>query len=138
MNQNFNSIEKKDATLQEVISDYTRYWYLFVIGVFVAFIIATIILRYATSIYETQTTIIIKDERSGGGATELAAFSELPYFANSFSSKKMESEIVIIKSRNIISKTIKSLDLNVVYNIDGAIISTELYTYKPIKVRIFR
>ncbi len=134
MNHQNDILEKKDLTLQEVISDYTRYWYLFAIGVISSLVIAFIILRYATSTYETQTTIIIKDEKSGGGATELAAFSELSFFANSFSSKKMESEIVIIKSRNIISKTIEALDLNVIYNIDGAIKSTELYNYKPIKV----
>ena len=134
MNHQKNILEKKELTLQEIINDYTRYWYLFVAGVLLVLAIATIILRYSTSIFETQTTIIIKDERSGGGATELAAFSELSFFANSFSSKKMDSEIVIIKSRNIISKTIEALDLNVIYNIEGAIKNTELYNYKPLYV----
>jgi len=134
MNQIIENSEKKEITLHEIISDYTRYWYFFAIGVVIAVIGALIILRYATPIYQTQTTIIVKDERSGGGAVELAAFSELPFFANSFSSKKMESEIVIIKSRNIISKTIKSLNLNLVYNIEGAIKGTEIYNYKPIKL----
>lgn len=126
--------EKKEITLHEIISDYTRYWYLFVAGVIISLVIATLILRYSTPIYETQTTIIVKDERSGGGAVELAALSELSFFANSFSSKKMESEIVIIKSRNIISKTIKALNLNVVYYIEGAIKGTEIYSYKPINI----
>jgi len=134
MNQLGNTSEKKELTLHEIISDYTRYWYLFVFGLIISLAVAFLILRYATPIFETQTTIIVKDERSGGGAVELAAFSELPFFANSFSSKKMESEIVIIKSRNIISKTISALDLNTVYYIEGAIKGTELYVYKPIKV----
>ncbi|MCF6307386.1 MAG: polysaccharide biosynthesis tyrosine autokinase [Flavobacteriaceae bacterium] len=134
MNQNLENSDKKEITLQEIISDYTRFWYLFVIGIAIAVVVAYTILRYATPVYETQTTIIVKDERSGGGAVELAAFSELPFFANSFSSKKMVSEIVIIKSRNIISKTLKALDLNIVYNVEGTIKGTELYGYKPIKV----
>ena len=134
MNHITDTSEKKEITLHEIINDYTRYWYFFVTGVIISLVIATLILRYSTPIYETQTTIIVKDERSGGGAVELAAFSELSFFANSFSSKKMESEIVIIKSRNIISKTIKALNLNVVYYIEGAIKGTEIYSYKPIKV----
>ncbi|MCF6298129.1 MAG: Wzz/FepE/Etk N-terminal domain-containing protein, partial [Flavobacteriaceae bacterium] len=136
MNQTIDNSERKEITLNEIISDYTRYWYLFVVGVIIAIIVALIMLRYATPVYETQTTIIVKDERSGGGAVELAAFSELPFFANSFSSKKMESEIVIIKSRNIISKTIEALKLNVVYNIEGTIKRTELYSYKPINLKV--
>ncbi|PHS61906.1 MAG: tyrosine protein kinase [Flavobacterium sp.] len=134
MNQDIDNISDKEFSLQDIIKDYTRYWYFFAFCIFITISVAYTYLRYATPVFETQTTIIVKDEKNGGGATELAAFSQLSFFANSFSSKKMESEIVIIKSRNIISKTIKALNLNIVYHIEGTVKEMELYTYQPLKV----
>ncbi len=134
MSQDIDSISDNDFSLQDIIRDYTKYWYFFALGLFITTSVAYTYLRYATPVFESQTTIIIKDEKSGGGAVELAAFSELSFFANSFSSKKMESEIVIIKSRNIISKTIEALSLNIVYHIEGTVKEMELYTYQPLKV----
>ena len=136
MEKKTNQIETEELSLKELISDYTKYWYLFVISIIVAYLIALLLFRYETPVYETQATIIAKDGRSGGG--ELSALSDLSFIANIQDRKKMASEIVIISSRKIISKAVKALDLNVSYYTEGNIKRTEIYKNRnPIKVTYF-
>ena len=133
MNDYKSISEIKEQSLKEVLEQYTRYWYLFALGILLALVGAFIYLRYATRYYETSSTIIIKDEKKGGGAAELAAFSDLSFFANAFSDK-IESELVILNSKSLIAKTIKALSLNVHYYYAGAIKTSELYDFVPLKV----
>jgi len=133
MNSPTNPSEIKEQSLREILEQYTRYWYLFVLGVLTTLVLAFVYLRYATSYYETKSTIIIKDEKRGGGAAELAAFADLSFFSNLYSDK-IESELVILSSKTLITETVKELNLNVSYFIKGAIKTTELYDYIPFKV----
>ena len=80
MNEHRSISEIKEQSLKEVLGQYTRYWYFFLLGIALALSGAYIYLRYATSSYQTSSTIIIKDEKKRGGAAELAAFSELSFF----------------------------------------------------------
>ncbi len=134
MDNNSKTLDNIDFSIKEQVSYYTRYWYFFVLGIILTLGIALTYLRYATPTYESYTTIIIKDEKNGGGAVELAAFSELSFFSRAFSNKKMESEIALIKSRNLISKTVDALKLNIEYHLEGTIKGLELYSYKPFKI----
>ena len=128
-----NISEIKEQSLKEVLQQYIRYWYLFVIGTGIALAAAFIYLRYAERTFTTSSTIIIKDEKKGGGAAELAAFSDLSIFSGAFS-EKIESELVILNSKNLLGRTIKKIDLNIQYFYQGAIKTSELYIYKPFKV----
>ena len=80
MQENHSNLEK-DTNLREVVDRYVRYWYLFVLGALLALAIAFVYLRYSTATYLTRTTILIKDEKTGSGAEELAAFSGLGGFS---------------------------------------------------------
>jgi tyrosine-protein kinase Etk/Wzc len=133
MNDPRSISEIKEQSLKEVLRQYTRYWYFFLLGIALALSGAYIYLRYATSSYQTSSTIIIKDEKKGGGAAELAAFSELSFFSNAFSDK-IESELVLLNSKTLIGKAVRALNLNVRYYYEGAIKNRELYSYVPFKV----
>ncbi len=132
--QQIHHSEQTELTLKEIISRYTRYWYWFVFAILVALFIAFVFLRYTTTLYETQATVIIKDEKSGGGAAELAAFADFGRFFSKFGSNKIENELAVFKSKRIISNVIKTLHLNITYENVGAIKTTELYKNKPITV----
>lgn len=130
--QDFTDFEEQ--SINDYIKQYTKYWYLFVLGIMIALGCAYVYLRYAERTYNTSSTIIVKDESKGGGAAELAAFSELSYFQNAFSDN-MESELVILQSKTLIAQAVKNLDLNVRYFFDGNIKTSELYEYVPFKVK---
>ncbi|NND64064.1 MAG: hypothetical protein HKN48_12810, partial [Flavobacteriaceae bacterium] len=76
MNEVKNKLNNQETSLREIVDQYTRYWYIFVLSVAIAMVGAFIYLRYTTASYLSKATVIIKDEKSGG-AVELAAFSDL-------------------------------------------------------------
>ncbi len=130
MNEN-KVYTEKETPIRDIVLQYTRFWFLFLLGIIIAVVGATIYLRYTTTTYSTKATIIIKDEKSGGGPAELAAFSGLGGFLSKFESNKIENELAIFKSKRIIKGAAKALNLNVSYESVGTIKTSELYAYKP-------
>ncbi len=99
MNDNLNRQEADELSLREVIDQYARYWYLFVIGVVIALIFAFIYLRYAPQLYQSKATIIIKDEKSQS-PLEMAAFSQFGSFLSRFKSNQIDNELAIFNSKS--------------------------------------
>lgn len=124
----------RDTSIRELFEGYLRYWYLFVLGVALAITGAYLYLRYTTALYQSQATIIIKDDKSGSGL-ELSAFSDLGGLFTKYNNNKIENELAIFKSKRIISEAIKSLSLNIRYESLGTIKTTEIYDRKPFIVQ---
>ncbi len=126
--------DSTDSSLRELLEQYLRYWYLFVLGVIIAFSIAYIYLRYSTSLYRTYATVIIKDDKSGSGL-EMGAFTEVGGIFGKYRNSQIENELAIFKSKRIISEAIKELSLNVRYESIGTIKTTEIYERKPFTIQ---
>ncbi|MDC8000263.1 polysaccharide biosynthesis tyrosine autokinase [Aequorivita todarodis] len=135
MEENRYREETKELPLREIVEQYTRYWYLFVLGVMIALVLAFIYLRYTTALYQTRATIIIKDEKSASSPMEMAAFSQFGSFLSRFNTSKIDNELAIFNSKRIISKTVEALGLNIKYESVGAIKTSEIYSYIPFKVQ---
>ncbi|MBE9489975.1 MAG: polysaccharide biosynthesis tyrosine autokinase [Bacteroidetes bacterium] len=134
MNQ-VDTSENKEPSLKELIQQYTKHWVWFVLAVSIAFVGAYVYLRYTTTSYQSSATVIIKDEKSGGGAAELAAFAEFGKFFSKFGNNKIENELAVFRSRRIIANVIKELNLNIAYASVGTVKSSEMYEYKPFIVQ---
>ena len=126
--------DNTDSSLRELLEQYLRYWYLFVLGVIIAFSIAYIYLRYSTALYRTNATVIIKDDKSGSGL-EMGAFTEVGGIFGKYRNSQIENELAIFKSKRIISEAIRELSLNVRYESIGTIKTTEIYERKPFTVQ---
>jgi len=134
MNENRSTPETDEISLRELIEQYTRYWYLFVIGIVTALVVAFIYLRYAPQLYQSKATIIIKDEKSQS-PLEMAAFSQFGGFLSRFKNNQIDNELAIFNSKRIISEAVKELKLNIKYEVIGNIKTSELYGYLPFEVR---
>jgi capsular exopolysaccharide synthesis family protein len=88
-------------------------------------IIGFVYLRYATPIYSASTTILVKDDKKGGLASEFSGLSEIGLLGGGKSN--VDNEIEILKSRTLIEKTIKELRLNYSYIKEGRVKSPEIY-----------
>ncbi|HZW77169.1 MAG TPA: polysaccharide biosynthesis tyrosine autokinase [Flavobacteriaceae bacterium] len=126
--------ELAEPNLREQIYVYLRYWPWFIISAIVLMALSVIYLRYATPIYETKATILIKDEKNSA-LSELALFQDLG-FTGSLSPSGFENEIQILKSKSLTERVVKELHLNVSYVSEGKVRDTELYENVPIKVEI--
>ncbi|CAM3510022.1 GumC family protein [Aequorivita lipolytica] len=134
MNDSLNNQEADELSLRELIEQYSRYWYLFVIGVIIALAIAFIYLRYTPQLYQSKATIIIKDEKTQS-PLEMAAFSQFGSFLSRFKSNQIDNELAIFNSKRLISETVKELQLNIKYEVMGNIKTSEIYGSKPFEVK---
>ncbi len=134
MSDNLKNQEADELSLREMIEQYTRYWYFFVIGVIIALVLAFLYLRYTPQLYQSKATIIIKDEKTQS-PLEMAAFSQFGSFLSRFKTNQIDNELAIFNSKRLISETVKELQLNIKYEVLGNIKTSELYGYRPFEVK---
>lgn len=119
--------------LKDVLSYYARYWKWFLLSLILCLVIAKVYLRYSIPFYKSTATLLIKDENSGGLSSEMSAFKELDLFGNS--SRNVDDEIEILKSRNLVEKTIRLGEFNIKYIQEGRIKSSDAYGKNAIKIK---
>ena len=133
------SIEKSNSNLVETnlrdeIAQYLRFWPWFVLGVIIMLSISFIYLRYTTPIYQTQASILIKDEKNSA-LSELAAFQDLG-LTGTLNQSGFDNEIQILKSRSLTERVVKELELNVTYISEGNVRDTDMYNDVSFKVTV--
>jgi len=134
--QNINNIHShNEPTLREQIKIYLRHWPWFLIAVFLTLSVAYIYLRYTTPFFQSTTSIIIKDSKGRGAASELAAFEDIGLISG-MNTNSIENEIEILKSRRLIRNVVDELNLNIRYFREGKIKTTELFQNLPFTVKI--
>ena len=78
--QNWNNSEKdtdQEFNIRQQIERYLTNWKWFLISALVFLTLGYLYLRYSTPIYNISATVLIKDDRKGGLASELGSFSEI-------------------------------------------------------------
>lgn len=129
--QNMSS-ENQEATLREQIEQYSRNWIWFVLFAIISLLFSFLYLRYATPVYRSVATILVKDEKNSS-LSELAAFQDLG-LTGSMNQSGFENELIILKSKSLTERVVKELNLDVSYFSDGKIRSSELYRDIPFRV----
>jgi len=128
--------QEEEINLREELEKYLRYWPWFVASVLVCSVIAFIYLRYTTPIYQSTATIIIKDEKKGGIASELSAFEDMGILSGMGGGNSIENEMGILRSKQLITDVAKKLQLNVRFYAEGDVNTTEIYANKPFEIQI--
>ncbi|WP_210463533.1 GumC family protein [Rufibacter roseolus] len=126
--------EKKETNdIRNTFIQYSRYWYLFLIGVLLSVGAAFMYLRYHTSVqYKVVSKLLIKDYQRGQGISGAGAFSDLDMFN---STKVVDNEILILDSKTLMERVVKDLELFTNYYIEGQFQDIEIYGKElPIKL----
>jgi capsular exopolysaccharide synthesis family protein len=133
-----NSIkaENSENTEQEfdfrvLFDKFAIHWRWFLLGVLIALSVAYVYLRYTAPQYNAATTILVKDEKKGGLASDLAAFSDLGIGG---AKNNLDNEIEILKSRTLVESTVRKMKLAINLSVKGKVRSTPLYKNEPIRV----
>lgn len=136
MNQELNTIDEQNDnsfSIREQIDKYLIYWHWFAAGAILALVVAFLYLRYYTTPnYRAVSTILVKDDKKGGIASELAAFSDIGMLTGVKSN--VDNEVEVLKSRTLVENVITRLDLNIFYIAEGRVKSSYLYKQAPIEV----
>ncbi|MEQ3655881.1 MAG: polysaccharide biosynthesis tyrosine autokinase [Dokdonia sp.] len=121
-----SDMENDDHLISDILKQYTRHWKWFIVIVAVFVGLAHLYLRYVTPVYATQATILLKDEKGGGGLSELAALEDLGVLVGG-SGAKLSDQIAILNSRRLMEEVVKELNLNVQYFSEGNVKNLESY-----------
>lgn len=129
------SEKQNQKDIGQLLAQYTKYWYWFLLSVIICLGAAYVYLKYyAVPEYAITSTLLIKDEKAGTASAE-ESFN-LNLFANS---KNLNNEIEILESISLMERVSQALGLNVTYHRAGKFRNTELYgKYLPIKVLVDR
>lgn len=131
MENKFDNNDDSNINIREEIEKYIVHWRWFIFSIFLALALAFVYLRYTQKTYKINTTIIVKDEKRGGGiASEMAAFADLGMLSGGKSN--VENETQILKSRNLTERVVRRLQLNISYINEGRVVATTLYDNSPI------
>ncbi|TDX12238.1 GumC family protein [Flavobacterium sp. S87F.05.LMB.W.Kidney.N] len=124
--------EIEDDNFREQLDKYLVHWHWFLFSIIIGLVGAFTYLCYATRTYEAHTTVLVKDEKKGGILSELSAFSDIGLGGSMKSN--VDNEIEILKSRSLIEKTIKKLNLNISLFAERNIVDQDIYQDAPIRV----
>lgn len=116
---------------KDFVFRYLRYlpWVLISIALFL--FIAYIKIRYTVQIYRVQSSLLIKDDRQGGGGSGGGKDERFEELFMSQGTTNLSNEMEILKSRPILQRVARDLDLHDRYYSKGSIKTSLIYPNKP-------
>jgi tyrosine-protein kinase Etk/Wzc len=124
--------ELSRLSLKDLFYKYIRFLPLFIISVALSLLVAYLYLRYATLIYQSTGTMVIQDESGASPSND-----KLDEILSSDSKKNILNEIEFIKSKKLMTRVVKALDLNFKYAAIGNIKELDIYKSNPFAIEAF-
>lgn len=129
-----NTNQNQETSIREHVDAYLRKWPWFLATMFIALFIALMYLRYTPPTYNATATILIKNQGSKS-ASELGAFKDLG-LVDMMNIVDFENEKIVLSSKSLSERVVDELNLTVSYFVEGKILDSEVYNYKPFKVKV--
>ena len=124
--------EKEEKTnWQAILFKYVIRWPWFIASVILCLVCAWFYLKTTTPVYNINASIIIKDDKKGGNASDLSAFEDIGIIS---SSKNIDNEIEILRSKSLIKDVVSELGLYINYSGESGFNKTDLYGSSPVLV----
>ena len=127
---------EEQVNIQEILFRYLIHWPWFVVSVIVCVALAWGYLRLTTPVYNISATVLIKDEKKGGGANMSSELEKMGLNGFVSSSSNIENEIEVLKSRTLAREVVSSLGLFVTYMDEDKFPNKELYRTSPVLVSL--
>ena len=126
------SVQREFVDIQELLKKYIKKWHWFLISTVVCIIGAFVFIQRSPVMYDVQTSILLRKDAAKGG--QLSEQMMLQAIGMSGTSKDVEDEIQIIRSRTLIKEVINTLNIQTEYFEKSRWKYDELYTKSPIKL----
>ena len=133
--------ERKDklgeqVNIQELLFRYLIHWPWFVVSIIICIACAWGYLRLTTPIYNISATVLIKDEKKGGGASMSSDLEKMGLEGFVSSSSNVDNEIEVLRSKSLAREVVNNLGLFVTYMDEDEFPSKELYHTSPVLVSL--
>ncbi|HKO81791.1 MAG TPA: GNVR domain-containing protein, partial [Chitinophagaceae bacterium] len=125
--------ELSNLSVRDLFYKYIRFFPLFILSVAIALLIAFIYLRYASQVYSAGGSMLIKSESKKGQSDKVEDL-----LMGSSRSDNIQSEVEILKSRPLMARVVKKLDLQFSYIALGRIKDQNVYKLAPFSIEAFK
>ena len=130
---NMNEQDEEKINYQELLFRYIIHWPWFVASVLVCLIGAWVYLHFQTPVYQVSASIMIKDDKKGGGSTDL---ENLGIGGVITSTQSIDNEIEVLRSKTILKEVVNNLELYITYYDEDEFPEKELYQTSPVIVNL--
>ena len=130
---NMNEQDEEKINYQELLFRYIIHWPWFVASVLICLIGAWTYLHFQTPVYQISASIMIKDDKKGGGSTDL---ENLGIGGVITSTQSIENEIEVLRSKTILKEVVNNLELYITYYDEDEFPEKELYQTSPVIVNL--
>lgn len=127
---------EEQVNIQEILFRYLIHWPWFVVSVIICIVCAWGYLRLATPVYNISATVLIKDDKKGGGASMSSELEKMGLDGFVSSSNNVDNEIEVLKSKSLAREVVNNLGLFVTYKDEDEFPSRELYRTSPVVVSL--
>lgn len=127
---------EEQVNIQELLFRYLIHWPWFVVSIIICIACAWGYLRLTTPIYNISATVLIKDEKKGGGASMSSELEKMGLEGFVSSSSNVDNEIEVLRSKSLAREVVNNLGLFVTYMDEDEFPSKELYHTSPILVSL--
>src|SRR6218665_807695 len=121
--------------IREILDKYLTYWRWIGLSVAVCLVIGWLYARYQTPSYESVASVLIEQENPGNISEEVRMLKDLGLASGG---SVHEDEIELYKSRSLMERVVRDLQLHWKYQILGTktgLVRSELYDANPIRIR---
>lgn len=127
---------EEQVNIQELLFRYLIHWPWFVVSIIICIACAWGYLRLTTPIYNISATVLIKDEKKGGGASMSSDLEKMGLEGFISSSSSVDNEIEVLRSKSLAREVVNNLGLFVTYMDEDEFPSKELYHTSPVLVSL--
>ena len=127
---------EEQVNIQELLFRYLIHWPWFVVSIIICIACAWGYLRLTTPIYNITATVLIKDEKKGGGANMSSELEKMGLDGFVSSSSNVDNEIEVLRSMSLAREVVNNLGLFVTYMDEDEFPSKELYHTSPVLVSL--
>lgn len=127
---------EEQVNIQELLFRYLIHWPWFVVSIIICIACAWGYLRLTTPIYNITATVLIKDEKKGGGANMSSELEMMGLDGFVSSSSNVDNEIEVLRSKSLAREVVNNLGLFVTYMDEDEFPSKELYHTSPVLVSL--
>lgn len=121
--------------INQIVSNYLKFWPLFLCGVFISCLCVFLYIRYlAETEYAIESKILIKNTASGQAINETENFNNYGLIKTANS---LDDEIGILTSTGVMEEVISKNNFNISYYIEGNIRDVEIYGEDvPVNIKV--
>ena len=123
----FNSEFEEEPTVdyRQFLTKYLAHWLWFLISILLCLTIAYLYVKSTTPMYKISARVLVNDEKKGGGLSGNSLLGDLGGLLGGKSTVDNEAEI--LKTRSLMDKVVKDLQLNISYYKKERFRQVELY-----------